>query len=53
MADMSQGDALSPRLGKLEAYLKSARPVYDVRPIQQLLERLRGTTGGHEEEPSN
>jgi hypothetical protein len=51
VADMPQTDALSPRLEKLEAYLKAARPPHDVRPIQQLLTRLRGGTGGHREEP--
>jgi hypothetical protein len=45
IADMPQGDALSPRLEKLEAYLKPERPVHDMRPIQQLLKRLRGGTG--------
>jgi hypothetical protein len=51
VADMPQSDALSPRLEKLEAYLKAARPAHDVRPIQQLLTRLRGGVGGHGEEP--
>jgi hypothetical protein len=45
IADMPQGDALSPRLEKLEAFLKSARPAHDMRPIQQLLKRLRGGVG--------
>jgi hypothetical protein len=45
IADMPQGDALSPRLEKLEAYLKSARPAHEMRPIQQLLKRLRGGVG--------
>jgi hypothetical protein len=51
VADMPQTDALSPRLEKLEAYLKAARPAHDVRPIRQLLTRLRGGVGGHREEP--
>jgi hypothetical protein len=38
---MAQRNALRPRLEKLEAYLKAARPVHDVRPIQQLLMRLK------------
>lgn len=42
LADMPQRDALSPRLERLEAYLKSARPAHDARPVQQLLKRLRG-----------
>lgn len=42
VADMPQSDALSPRLEKPEAYLKAARPSHDVRPVQQLLTRLRG-----------
>src|SRR5215212_8257975 len=42
VTDMPQTDALSPRLEKLEAYLKAARPSHDVRPVQQLLARLRG-----------
>ena len=46
VADMPQSNALSPRLEKLEAYLKAARPTHDVRPIQQLLTRLRGGAGG-------
>jgi hypothetical protein len=33
----------------LEAYLKTARPAHDVRPVQQLLKRLRGGVGGHGE----
>lgn len=41
VADMPQGNALSPRLERLEAYLKAARPVHDVRPVQSLLARLR------------
>jgi hypothetical protein len=45
IADMPQSDALPPRLEKLEAYLKSARPVPDAQPIQQLLKRLRGGVG--------
>ena len=45
IADMPQSDALPPRLEKLEAYLKSARPVSDAQPIQQLLKRLRGGVG--------
>ncbi len=53
VADMPQADALSPRLEKLEAYLKSARLAHDVRPIQQLLKRLQGGTGGRGERPSN
>jgi hypothetical protein len=51
VADMPQTDALSPRLTKLEAYLKAARAAHDARPIRQLLTRLRGGTGGHREEP--
>jgi hypothetical protein len=51
VADMPQRDALTPRLEKLETYLKSARPVHDVRPIRQLLKRLRRGAGG--EEPSS
>jgi hypothetical protein len=51
VADMPQTDALSPRLEKLEAYLKAARPVHAVRPIRQLLTRLRGGVGGHRKEP--
>lgn len=42
VASMPQGDALSPRLEKLEAYLKAERPAHDVQPIHQLLKRLRG-----------
>jgi hypothetical protein len=53
VADMPQRDALSPRLEKLDAYLKSARPAYDVRPIGQLLKRLREGASGLDEEPSN
>lgn len=53
VADMPQSDALSSRLEKLEAYLKSARPAHDVRPIQQLLKRLRRVAGGQSDEPSN
>lgn len=45
IADMPQSDALPPRLEKLEAYLKAKGPAHDVRPIQQLLSRLRGGTG--------
>jgi hypothetical protein len=45
IADMPQNDALPPRLEKLGAYLKSARPVPDAQPIQQLLKRLRGGVG--------
>lgn len=41
VADMPQSNALSPRLEKLEAYLKAARPVHDVEPIWRLLTRLR------------
>lgn len=52
VADMPQSDALSPRLKKLEAYLRSARPAHDVRPIQQLLTRLRGSSGRQREVPS-
>ena len=51
VVDMPQSNALSPRLEKLEAYLKVARPVHDVRPLQRLLTRLRGGTSGHREEP--
>jgi hypothetical protein len=40
VADMPQSNALSPRLEKLEAYLKVARPTHAVGPIQQLLKRL-------------
>jgi hypothetical protein len=40
IADMPQHSALRPRLDKLAAYFKAARPVHDVRPIQQLLMRL-------------
>ena len=40
VAEMPQSSALRPRLEKLEAYLKAARPTHDVRPIQQLLTRL-------------
>lgn len=50
VADMPQSDALSPRLEKLEAHLKASRPVHDVRPVQQLLARLRGGVGGRGEE---
>lgn len=46
VADMPQSNALSPRLEKLGAYLKAARPTHDVRPIQRLLTRLRGGAGG-------
>jgi hypothetical protein len=53
VAGMPQGDALSPRLERLEAYLKSARPAHDVRPVQQLLKHLRRGGSGHEEEPLN
>ena len=52
VADMPQSDALSPRLEKLEVYLKATRPSHDVRPVQQLLSRLRGGADGHREEPS-
>lgn len=52
VADMPQSDALVPRLERLEAYLKAARPAHDVRPVQHLLSRLRGGTGGQREEPS-
>lgn len=52
VADMPQSDALLPRLEKLEAYLRAARPAHDVRPIQHLLSRLRGGIGGQREEPS-
>jgi hypothetical protein len=52
VADMPQSDALSPGLEKLEAYLKVARPPHDVRPVQQLLARLRGGVRGQREEPS-
>ena len=45
VAGMPQSDALSPRLEKLEAYLKAARPAHDVQPIHQLLKRLRGGDG--------
>lgn len=45
VADMPQGDALSPHLERLEAYLKSARPPHDVQPIQRLLKRLRAGDG--------
>ncbi len=41
VADMPQSGALVPRLEKLETYLKAARPAHDVRPVQQLLARLR------------
>jgi hypothetical protein len=41
VADMPQSDALAPRLEKLEAYLKAARPAHDVRPVRQLLARLQ------------
>ena len=51
VVDMPQSNALSPRLEKLEAYLKVARPAHDVRPIQRLLTRLRGAATGHREEP--
>ncbi len=51
VADMLQSNALSPRLEKLEAYLKVARPAHDVRSIRQLLTRLRGGVGEHREEP--
>ena len=50
--DMPQSDALSPRLEKLEAYLKSSRPAHDMRPVQHLLSCLRGGVGGKREEPS-
>lgn len=52
VADMPQSDALTPRLEKLEAYLKAGRPSHDVWPIQQLLMRLRGGISGQREEPS-
>ena len=52
VADMPQSDALLPRLEKLEAYLKAARPSHDVRPVRQLLTRLRGGVAGQREEPS-
>ena len=45
VAEMPESNALSPRLAKLEAYLKAARPAHDVRPLQQLLTRHRGGTG--------
>jgi hypothetical protein len=51
-ADMPQSDALLPRLERLEAYLKAARPAHDVRPVQHLLSRLRGGVGGRREERS-
>ncbi|HEX8457242.1 MAG TPA: hypothetical protein VF656_08095 [Pyrinomonadaceae bacterium] len=41
VADMPQSDALYPRLEKLEAYPKAARPAHDVQPIQRLSTRLR------------
>jgi hypothetical protein len=41
VADMPQNNALQPRLEKLEAYLKAARPAHDVRPLQQLLTSLK------------
>jgi hypothetical protein len=50
VADMPQSDALFPRLEKLEAYLKLPRPSHNVRPIQQLLTRLRGGTGRRRED---
>jgi predicted DNA-binding protein len=53
VADMPQGDALSPRLEKLETYHKAARHAHDMRPLQQLLKRLRSGVYGHGEEPSN
>jgi hypothetical protein len=53
VADMTQSDVLSPRLEKLEAYLKSAHPAHNVRPIQQLLKRLRTGIGGQPDEPSS
>lgn len=40
VADMPQSNALFPRLEKLEAYLKVARPAHAVGPIRQLLNRL-------------
>jgi hypothetical protein len=52
VADMPQSDALLPRLERLEAYLKAARPAHDVRPVQHLLSRLRGGTRSQREEPS-
>jgi hypothetical protein len=52
VADMPQSNALSPRLEKLEAYLKAGRPSHDVRSVQQLLARLRGGMGGQSGEPS-
>lgn len=45
VAAMPQSDALLPRLEKLEAYLKSARPAQDAQPVQRLLKRLRGSVG--------
>ena len=41
IADMPQYNALSPRLEKLEAYLKATRTPHDMHPIQQLLMRLK------------
>ncbi len=41
IVDMPQSNALQPRLEKLETYLKAARPVHDVRPLQQLLVSLK------------
>lgn len=40
IADMPQSNALQPRLEKLEAYLKVARPAHTLGPIQQLLRHL-------------
>ena len=40
VADMPQSSALSPRLKKLETYLKGARQAHDMRPIRQLLKHL-------------
>jgi hypothetical protein len=35
---MAQRNALRPSLNKLETYLKAARPVHDVLPIQQVVD---------------
>jgi hypothetical protein len=41
VVDMLQSNALLPRLEKLDAYLKVARPRHDLSLVQQLMARLR------------
>jgi len=41
VAEMPHNNALLPRLEKLESYLKGARPGHDLRPLRQLINRLR------------